>query len=100
MRYHPSRIFTPTEGRSMIETRAFTKTDWLLLGLSLALVLPLRCWLLYNTEVTARDSVGYIRYAQQFERLSWQEVLKENHQHPGYPLCIHFMSHAVVGADA
>jgi 4-amino-4-deoxy-L-arabinose transferase-like glycosyltransferase len=84
----------------MIESRAFTKTDLLLLGVLLALVLPLRCWLLYNTEVTARDSIGYIRYALQFERLPWHEVLEKNHQHPGYPVCVHLMSHAVLGEEA
>src|SRR5262245_51556743 len=70
------------------ESRSITKTDWLLIGLLLLLVLPLRLWLLHNTEVTARDSIGYIRYALQFERYPWQQVLKDNHQHPGYPVLV------------
>ena len=69
-----------------------TKTDWLLIGVLITLVLPLRIWLLYNTEVTARDSIGYIRYALQFEQYSWQEVLTKNHQHPGYPVLVWLMS--------
>lgn len=81
------------------ESRAITRTDWLLIGVLVALVLPLRCWLLYNTEVTARDSIGYIRYALQFERLPWHEVWKKNDQHPGYPICVYLMSLPVRAID-
>jgi 4-amino-4-deoxy-L-arabinose transferase-like glycosyltransferase len=76
-----------------------TRTDWLLIGVLFALVLPLRLWLLYNTEVTARDSIGYIRYALQFEQYPWQEVLKKNHQHPGYPVLLWLMSLPVRAID-
>jgi hypothetical protein len=62
--------------------------DWLLLGLLLLAVLPLRGWLLSNTEVTARDSVGYIRYALHFEKYSWDEVLRRHDQHPGYAAAV------------
>ena len=54
----------------------------------LMLVLPLRGWLMWNTEVLARDSVIYINYAMEIERLSWKKALLSNHQHPGYPLSI------------
>src|SRR5256885_14296215 len=64
------------------------RRDWLLLGLLVVLVVPLRGWLLYNTEVTARDSIGYIRYALAFEQKPWQQVWQEQDQHPGYPLAI------------
>src|SRR5262245_33676819 len=74
------------------EPRTFTRADWVLIGVLLALVLPLRLWLLHNTEVTARDSIGYIRYALQFERKPWQDVCEKNHQHPGYPICVYLMS--------
>ncbi len=66
--------------------------DWLLLGLLVLLVLPLRCWLLYNTEVTARDSIGYIRYALAFEHKPWPQVWQEQDQHPGYPLAVWAMA--------
>jgi hypothetical protein len=75
------------------------KTDWLLIGVLITLVLPLRLWLLCNTEVTARDSIGYIRYALQFEQYSWQEVLTKNHQHPGYPALVWLMSLPVRAID-
>jgi hypothetical protein len=78
-------------------------SDWHLLLLLFALVLPLRLWLLYNTEVAARDSIGFIRYALQFETKPWKEVLLGNHQHPGYPLAIWAVSQpvrAIAGTDA
>src|ERR1700729_4011693 len=59
---------------------------WLLL--LLVLTAALRVWLLCHTEVAARDSIGFIRYALQFESQPWAEVVRTNHQHPGYPLAI------------
>src|SRR5947209_8744802 len=92
----------PTEGFLRMtepEPRSICKTDWLLIGVLLALVLPLRVWLICNTEVTARDSIGYIRYALQFDKYSWQEVLLKNHQHPGYPLLVWLASQPVRAID-
>lgn len=68
------------------------------LALALVLTLALRLWMLEHTEVTARDSIGYIRYALEFEQLSWPEVLRKNHQHPGYPLAILAASYPVRAA--
>ena len=70
------------------EPRSITKIDWLLIGALVVLVLPLRIWLICNTEVTARDSIGYIRYALQFGEKPWHEVLEKNQQHPGYPVLV------------
>lgn len=81
------------------EPRSITTTDWLLIGVLVLLVLPLRLWLLHNTEVTARDSIGYIRYALQFERTPWPKVLKDNDQHPGYPALVWLMSVPVRAID-
>ena len=55
-------------------------------------MVPLRGWLIYNTEVAARDSIGYIRYALRFEEKAWAEVLRSFDQHPGYPLAIWLVS--------
>jgi hypothetical protein len=77
------------------DERGITRTDWLLIGLLVAVVLPLRVWLICNTEVTARDSIGYIRYALQFEQYGWKETLLKNHQHPGYPVLVMLMSQPV-----
>lgn len=76
-----------------------SRTDWLLIGVLVAVVLPLRVWLICNTEVTARDSIGYVRYALQFEQYSWQDVLLKNHQHPGYPLLVWLVSQPVRALD-
>lgn len=54
----------------------------------LVLVGVLRCWLIVNTEVTARDSIGFIRYSLLFDRMSWGEALRSQHQHPGYPTLV------------
>ena len=80
------------------DTRSW-RTDWLLIGLLFALVLPLRVWLIYNTEVTARDSIGYIRYALHFEQHPWDKVLRLNQQHPGYPALVYLMSIPVRAID-
>jgi 4-amino-4-deoxy-L-arabinose transferase-like glycosyltransferase len=66
------------------------KTDLKLLAILLIVTLALRGWLLVTTEVAARDSIGYIRYALELEssHLSWGKVLRKNDQHPGYPLAI------------
>src|SRR5712672_2187933 len=64
------------------------KKDAVALGLLVLLVLPLRLWLLANTEVAARDSIGYIRYALEFETDDWRCVTKHHDQHPGYALTV------------
>jgi 4-amino-4-deoxy-L-arabinose transferase-like glycosyltransferase len=59
-----------------------------LVALLLAVAVGVHVWLLRHTEVAARDSIGFIRYALQFEQNSWGQVLRGNHQHPGYPLSV------------
>jgi hypothetical protein len=61
------------------------------LAVLLLIVVVLRCWLVVNTEVTARDSIGFIRYALSFDHLSWSDALKQ-HQHPGYPAVVWLVS--------
>jgi hypothetical protein len=69
---------------------AWSDGRWLLL--LFVLVVPVRAWLLYNTEVAARDSIGYIRYALQFEEKPWGDVVRSFDQHPGYPMAIWLVS--------
>jgi hypothetical protein len=64
-----------------------------LLALLLTLAVGVRAWILCHTEVAARDSIGFIRHALEFENASakqrsWADVLRSNHQHPGYPLVL------------
>jgi hypothetical protein len=67
---------------------------WLVALLVLAGLL--RLWLFVNTEVTARDSIGFIRYTRQFDEMHWTEVLKGQHQHPGYPAAVWLMSRPMI----
>jgi len=78
------------------------RRDLPLLGVLLVVAVALRGWLLWNTEVAARDSIGFIRQALQFDGLArpaqvktWADVIRTNHQHPGYPLTILAVSRVV-----
>ena len=74
---------------------------WILL--LLALVLPLRVWVLCDTEVTARDSITFIQYAHKFDLKPWSEVVSGEHQHPGFPVALWLVAkplQALRGASA
>jgi hypothetical protein len=60
-----------------------------------ALSLGMHIWLIRHTEVAARDSIGFIRYAWQLEHQPWVDVVRQNHQHPGYPLVLLAVSRPV-----
>jgi hypothetical protein len=62
--------------------------DLVLLALLLMAAVGMRAWLLCHTEVAARDSIGFIRYALTLEKKGWEYALQHNHQHPGYPLSL------------
>lgn len=47
-----------------------------------------RFWLVGHTEVAARDSIGYIRYALELESQPWSDVIRASEQHPGYPAAL------------
>jgi hypothetical protein len=71
--------------------------DLALLALLLLVAIGLRVWHLTHTEVAARDSIGYIRYAWQLGHHSWREAIgsPRQEQHPGYPLAILAVSYPV-----
>jgi Dolichyl-phosphate-mannose-protein mannosyltransferase len=75
-------------GRTELAPSCGWKKDAVALGLLVLLVLPLRLWLLVHTEVAARDSIGYIRYALEFETGDWKKITKVHDQHPGYALTV------------
>src|SRR5947207_972575 len=76
------------------------KKDAVALGLLVLLVLPLRLWLLVHTEVAARDSIGYIRYALKLEADDdWREVVSHKDQHPGYALTVLVVSQPLRAAS-
>jgi 4-amino-4-deoxy-L-arabinose transferase-like glycosyltransferase len=68
------------------------------LGLLVALLLSagaIRGWLVTHTEVTARDGVGFIRYAWQLKYQPWEQVLRNNPHPPLYPLTILAVSYPI-----
>src|SRR5689334_2750262 len=66
--------------------------SWLALMQLLALGLGLRVWVIARTEVAARDSIGFIRYALRLEREPWQEVIRTAEHPPGYALVVMLVS--------
>jgi hypothetical protein len=66
-----------------------------LLALLLAAAVALRAWHVRHTEVAARDTIGYVRYAWQLKNGPLVETLRNAQQHPGYPAAILAMSYPV-----
>jgi hypothetical protein len=74
-----------TSGKSRI-------SSWLpVLGL-IGLGLAVRVWVIARTEVPARDSIGFIRYALRLESESFFDVIRTAEQPPGYPLAVMLVS--------
>jgi hypothetical protein len=68
--------------------RAGWRRDLALVGVLLVLATGIRAWVVCCTQVPARDSIGFIRYALWLEDKGWAWALEHAHQHPGYPLSI------------
>jgi hypothetical protein len=60
--------------------------DAVRLGLVLVLALIIRTWIITHTEVTARDSIGFMRFALNLQAKPWGEVIRSYEQAPGYPM--------------
>lgn len=80
------------DARGSIDTLAGRYPDRTYLFLLLILLLPLKGWLVFNTEVPARDCIGYIRFALDFEKMDWREAMCLHDQHPGYSFCVWLVS--------
>ena len=72
--------------------RSWTRNDLLSLTILLGVALGLRAWHISHTEVIARDSISYMRYAHQLQHHPWKEVIPKEEHHPGYPFLILAMS--------
>src|SRR5438105_12071248 len=70
------------------ERSAFLQSNCGLLLILVFLAAAIRIWLITHTEVTARDSIGYERYAWELGQDNWKHVLQRNVHHPLYPLTI------------
>ncbi len=64
------------------------RPSWWPLLLILALALGVRVWTVSRSEVAARDSIGFIKYALQYESEPFVKVLREAQQPPAYPLVV------------
>lgn len=64
------------------------RADFLFLVALLAIAGGMRLWHLNHTEVTARDSIGFIRIAWRMGTEPFVKVVRESHQHPGFPAAI------------
>ena len=63
-------------------------SDAALVALLLLASAGIHGWIIAQTEVAARDSIGFIRYALALQNQPWSEVLQHAQQHPAYPLSV------------
>lgn len=75
-------------------TRTWTQRETGLLIALLACALLVRGGIWANTEILARDGIGFIEIAQRLEQEPWSTVLREAPQHPLYP--VHILAAAKV----
>lgn len=61
---------------------------WWPLLLVLMLASGVRIWTVVRSEVAARDSIGFIKYAIRYENEPFTKVLREAQQPPAYPVAI------------
>jgi hypothetical protein len=80
----------PTEqaGQGGPTACAAHRPDWHFLAVLLLLSAGIHAWLIATTAVTARDSIGYIRFAHRLETEPWPVVMRSIQQHPLYSLAI------------
>ncbi len=71
------------------------RQEWKPIFILLLLASLLRLWQLTHTEVIARDSIHYIRFAWRLEREPTAKVLRTSFQHPAYPAAVWAMSYPV-----
>jgi hypothetical protein len=70
-------------------------SSWLVMTLLITVAIGLHLWVIARTEVAARDSIGFIRYALRLESEPLTKVLKEGEQPPGYPAIVLLVSKPV-----
>jgi hypothetical protein len=71
------------------------RRDLAWLAVLLLVAAGIHLWLVAHTEVTARDGIGFMRYAWQLQSQPWGQVLRQNPHPPFYPLCVLAMSYPV-----
>jgi Dolichyl-phosphate-mannose-protein mannosyltransferase len=83
-------------GHRSIAFRSAFRIPYVALPCILLLGLSVRLWVVSHSQVAARDSIGFIRYALNLESpplaASRLEVLKQSLHPPGYPVAVLLMS--------
>jgi hypothetical protein len=83
-------------GHQSIAFRTAFRIPYVTLPLILLLGLSIRLWVVSHSQVAARDSIGFIRYALNLESptmaASRLEVLKQSLHPPGYPVAVLLVS--------
>jgi hypothetical protein len=82
------KIYSPPKDDTAVVPRPWRLADFITVALLLLIAGGLRLYLVAHTEVAARDSIGYIRYARQLEAGPWQEVVRKTEQPPLYALAV------------
>jgi Dolichyl-phosphate-mannose-protein mannosyltransferase len=101
MEGHPTGKTAPEMGepanRAASPPRGSSRRDLALIGLLLLTALALRAWHFRHTEVAARDSIGFIRYAWLLGHHPWVDTIRDvrQEQHFGYPMAILAVSYPV-----
>lgn len=68
--------------------QAFLQRDRILIAILLLFAAVLHAWVIAHTEVAARDSIAFIRYAWQLEHEPTINVMKKELHPPLYPLMV------------
>src|SRR5438105_107911 len=84
----------------MDEPLSSPRRDWPLLLLLMLPALGFRVWQVKNTEVPARDCIGYVRMAWKMEHGDWRQVVHDGPQHPAYPVAVLVTSFVVRHVDS
>lgn len=92
---HVNPVGRPKGDPTVAAGRSARWTDVGFLLLLVGIALALRLYLVRHTEVAARDSIGYIRYAWQLGHQPWATVLRATEQPPLYALAVLAMSSPV-----
>jgi hypothetical protein len=91
----PRQSGVDPQDRPAVAPRAWRWADVGSVALLLLIASSVRLYLVRNTEVAARDSIGFIRYASQLGHQPWTEVLRATEQPPLYALAIQAASKPV-----
>ena len=83
---------TEKEAQAAQPARPGAWLDLRLIAILLVVAAGVRIWVVARTEVPARDSIGYIRYAWRLQHEQWAKVMRESERHPGYPISIYLAS--------